>query len=219
MVDKLKVEMIKLEKIKQYKNNAKLHPEWQVQQIANSIEKFGFNDPIAIDKDNTIIEGHGRYLASKLLDLETVPVIKLDHLSDSERRAYIIAHNKLTTSTGFDEEMLEKEIEDIVKMPELSEADLEKIGIDIDAKEKTPEKKESFEDKAEIFDNSNCKYPIVPKFFEKHECFVIPIHNEIDENFIRDIFGLNENHISESGDKKLRKTNVISVESVRCLVK
>ena len=124
----MKIEQLKLDKIKEYQNNAKLHPEWQVQQIANSIEKFGFNDPIAIDRDNTIIEGHGRYLAAKLLKLDAVPVIKLDHLSDSERKAYIIAHNKLTTSTGFDEETLAREINSIIENQII---DFEDFGVDI----------------------------------------------------------------------------------------
>ena len=64
-------------------------------------------------------------------------------------------------------------------------------------------------------DDSNCQLPIVPDFFESHECFIIPIHNEIDEKFIRDLFDINQNYISNSGDQKVRKTNVIDIEKLK----
>jgi len=113
VVDKLKIEMLKVSEVVEYENNAKLHPDYQIRQIANSIEKFGFNDPIAIDQNNIIIEGHGRLKAALLLGLEKVPVIRIEHLSEAEKRAYIIAHNKLNTSTGYDEEILAREINNL----------------------------------------------------------------------------------------------------------
>ena len=107
----LKILYLNISEIKEYENNSKEHPEWQISQIANSIKKFGFNDPIAIDENNIIIEGHGRYLAAKKLDLNKIPCIQLKELKEEEKKAYIIAHNKLTMNTGFDLEKLKAELE------------------------------------------------------------------------------------------------------------
>lgn len=223
MVDKLKIEMVDISKIKEYEHNAKLHPEWQIKQIANSIKKFGFNDPVSLDSDMVLIEGHGRLRAAKILKMKKVPVIKLGHLSEMQKKAYIIAHNKLTMNTGFDEAVLKKELDIILNDADF-DIDLSTMGFfpeDIEPviEEKEVEKLKTFEEKFNETTDQNAKMPIVPEFFEKHECFIIPAHNEIDVLFIRDLFGLNENHISESGDKKVRKTNVISLEALRCLVK
>lgn len=106
-------EKIKICELKIYKNNAKIHTKKQIQQIANSIEKFGFNDPIEIDENNMILSGHGRFEASKLLGLEEVPIVRLTHLSEEEKRGYILATNSTNLATGFDNEMLNIEIKDI----------------------------------------------------------------------------------------------------------
>ena len=108
----LKIEYIPLSNIKPYANNAKLHPAEQVEQIKKSIEEFGFNDPIAIWKDE-IVEGHGRYIAATEMGLETVPVIRLDDMTDEQRRAYMLVHNKLTMNTGFDFDLLQLELDEI----------------------------------------------------------------------------------------------------------
>ena len=101
-MNELKIINKNIDDIKEYENNAKEHPEWQIEQIANSIQEFGFNDPIAINADNQIIEGHGRLLAAKQLGLIEVPCIVLDGLTEAQERAYIIAHNKITMNTDFD---------------------------------------------------------------------------------------------------------------------
>ena len=88
MSKKLTVTLKNLTEITPYPANAKLHPPEQINHIAKSITEFGFNDPIAIDSDGEIIAGHGRYLASKLLKLDKVPVIVLDGLTDAQKRAY-----------------------------------------------------------------------------------------------------------------------------------
>lgn len=107
----LKIEYLNKQELKPYLNNAKLHPAEQVEQIKKSIEQFGFNDPIAIWHDNEIIEGHGRLLAvMEMDDIEQVPVIRLDNLTDEERRAYALVHNKLTMNTGFDLGLIEEEL-------------------------------------------------------------------------------------------------------------
>lgn len=110
MNQSLRIEYIPIENIKPYENNAKLHPQEQIQQIKNSILEFGFDDPIAVWKDNIIIEGHGRLIAAQELGYKEIPVIRLDNLTDEQRRAYTLVHNQLTMNSGFDIEMLNIEL-------------------------------------------------------------------------------------------------------------
>lgn len=114
-MEKLKIEYVAIDDIKPYEKNAKLHPAEQIEQIKKSIEQFGMNDPIGIWKDE-IVEGHGRLLALKELDYKEVPIIRLDHLSDEERKAYILAHNKLTMNSDFDIDILNEELDDILNI-------------------------------------------------------------------------------------------------------
>lgn len=109
----MKIEKIKLSEIKPYENNAKKHPKEQIEQIKKSIKQFGMCDPIAIDENNVIIEGHGRYIALNELGYKEVDCIRIENLTEEQKRAYILVHNKLTMNTGFDMEKVEKEIEQI----------------------------------------------------------------------------------------------------------
>jgi len=98
-MEKTGMEIIKIpiEDIKPYKNNAKIHTDDEIQHKINSIKKFGFNDPIGVwSDDNIIVEGHGRYLALKKMGITEVECIRLDHLTDEERRAYALEHNQAT---------------------------------------------------------------------------------------------------------------------------
>ena len=108
-MEKLKIEYVSIDSIKPYKNNAKLHPKEQIEQIKTSIEMFGMDDPIGIWKDE-IVEGHGRLIACKELGMTEVPIIRLDHLTDEERKAYTLAHNKLTMNSDFDIDILNQEL-------------------------------------------------------------------------------------------------------------
>ena len=118
-----------------YANNAKLHSQLQVEQIANSIEEFGFNDPIAVwenaDGAMEVVEGHGRVLAAQKLGLDKVPVFYLNHLTDEQRRAYTHVHNQTTLSSGFDIDILDQEIE-------LLDFDWESFGFDTEGGEEEP---------------------------------------------------------------------------------
>lgn len=110
----LKVFEIPTSELVEYANNAKLHPHEQVDQIASSIQEFGNNDPIAVwhneNGEPEIVEGHGRLMALRKLGIETAPVIYLDHLTDEQRRAYALVHNKLTMNSDFDFEILADEL-------------------------------------------------------------------------------------------------------------
>lgn len=116
----MKIETIDINEVIPYENNAKIHTYEQIEQIKKSILEFGNNDPIAIDKNNVVIEGHGRLLALKELGYKEVEVIKLGHLTDEQRKAYTLIHNKLTMNTGFDLDILMSELEsiDIIDMEE-----------------------------------------------------------------------------------------------------
>ena len=106
-----------INKLKPYEKNAKTHPKEQIEQIKKSIEQFGMNDPIAIwGEDNIIVEGHGRLEALKQLNYKEVPCIRLDHLSDEERKAYTLAHNKLTMNSDFDFDILYDELNDLLNI-------------------------------------------------------------------------------------------------------
>ena len=89
------IERVSVQSLKPYPRNARRHSKAQIKQIAASIERFGFSNPVLIADDGEIVAGHGRVAAAKLLGIETVPAVRLSHLSEAERRAYVIADNKL----------------------------------------------------------------------------------------------------------------------------
>lgn len=137
MMDKLKIEYVDINSIKPYKNNAKEHPQEQIEQIKNSIKQFNMIDPIGTWK-NEIVEGHGRLIACKELGYTEVPIIRLDHLTDEERKAYTLAHNKLTMNSDFDINILNNELDDILNI------DMSDFGFDLDLEDE--EEKEIIED-------------------------------------------------------------------------
>lgn len=137
MPNKLEVEYISIDDIKTYENNAKLHPAEQIEQIKKSIQEFGFNDPIAIDENNVIIEGHGRYIACTELGIKEVPIIRLEGLDEEHKKAYMLVHNKLTMNSDFDIELLSYELEDIsIDMSDygfdMDDIDIDELGTDFE---------------------------------------------------------------------------------------
>lgn len=124
----MEIVTIKLDEITPYENNAKEHNDEQVTHIINSIRSFGMCDPIGVwGESNIIVEGHGRYLALKQMGYDSVPCIRLDHLSDEERRAYTHVHNHLTLETLLNQTVLAAEIADIPKI------DMTNFGFDVDS--------------------------------------------------------------------------------------
>ena len=104
------IEMLPIEELFPYVNNSRTHSDEQVAQVAASIKEFGFTNPVLVDKDNMIIAGHGRMKAAMRLGLTEVPCIRLDHLNDFQKKAYIIADNKLALNAGWDDELLRLEL-------------------------------------------------------------------------------------------------------------
>ncbi len=116
----MKIEQIATSKLIPYANNARTHSETQVAQIAGSIRQFGFNNPVLVDESDTIIAGHGRVLAARMLELEKVPCIRLTHLTESQRKAYIIADNKIALNSGWDEELLKLELQNMSDIEQIA---------------------------------------------------------------------------------------------------
>jgi DNA modification methylase len=117
------LEQIGIADLKPWARNARTHSKKQVKQLAASIERFGFTSPILIDRDNQILAGHGRVQAARSLSMTTVPCLRIEHMSPAEKRAYVIADNKLALNAGWDEDLLAAELK------ELSASDL---GFDLD---------------------------------------------------------------------------------------
>jgi ParB-like chromosome segregation protein Spo0J len=124
MMGKLNIEIVDIDDIKESNYNSRIHSEAQVEKISSSIAEFGFVNPIIIDEENEIIAGHGRFMAAKHLNLNEVPTIKLTHLTDDKKRAFIIADNKIALSGEWDYDMLKEEFDIILK----SEMDIDLLG-------------------------------------------------------------------------------------------
>lgn len=133
------IENVQVSSLVQYARNARTHDSRQVEQIARSIETFGFNNPVLIDDENGIIAGHGRVLAAQLLDMDTVPCIRLGWLSDQQKRAFILADNKIAENSGWDEAMLDAELDQLAL--EGFERDL--MGFDIEVQVEQEEEQQS----------------------------------------------------------------------------
>ena len=107
------IEMRSTKELIPYARNTRTHSEEQVGQIAASIKEFGFTNPILVDQDNMIIAGHGRVMAANKLDLKEVPTIRLDYLTEAQKRAYVIADNRLALNADWDYEMLKVELKEL----------------------------------------------------------------------------------------------------------
>lgn len=97
-----KIEHIAIRDLKPWARNARTHSKKQLRQIADSIAQFGFTNPVLIDESGTILAGHGRVAAAKLLGMRDVPCLRFDHMTEAEKRAYVLADNKLALNAGWD---------------------------------------------------------------------------------------------------------------------
>ena len=122
----LSIEYRNIEDLIPYVNNSRTHSDEQVTQIASSIKEFGFTNPILIDEQGGVIAGHGRLMAAKKLKLEQVPTIKMQGLTDAQRKAYVIADNKLALNAGWDFDLLKIEIESLQSI----NFDIDLLGFD-----------------------------------------------------------------------------------------
>jgi hypothetical protein len=122
------IEQIPTAELVPYARNSRTHSDEQVAQIAASIREFGFCNPVLIDEKGTIIAGHGRVMAATRMKLEAVPCLRLSHLTDAQKRAYVIADNRIALSSGWDTEMLANELSDL----HADEFDMALLGFDAD---------------------------------------------------------------------------------------
>ena len=178
-MNNLTIEVLKIKDLKPYKKNAKKHPKKQIERIANSIESFGMCDPVGIwGKDNIIIEGHGRLEALKQLGYDEVPCIRLDHLTDEERKAYTLAHNKVAESE-WDNLIVDEEINS------LTEFDMSDFGFDIFSMDDIDEVEayNEEEDEREYF-SKTFTFPIEKK--KQIICYLKKHQNEIVEQIIKE---------------------------------
>jgi ParB-like chromosome segregation protein Spo0J len=110
---KQQIEYVETAELIPYARNSRTHSDEQIAQICGSIKEFGFTNPVLIDADGLIIAGHGRTMAAQRLNMKEVPCLRLTHLTDAQKKAYVIADNKLALNAGWDEEMLALELGEI----------------------------------------------------------------------------------------------------------
>ena len=163
----LQIEYLPIKELHPYPNNARKHQKDDVNAIAKSIEAFGFNDPIGIwSKNNIIVEGHGRLEAAKQLKLKEVPVIRLDNLTDEQRRAYALAHNKTAELSEWDLDLLADELDTIFELDmddfgfgEADDSSLDKLEPDDDEDDRDPSCQHN------VFENQELmQFPCVGKY-------------------------------------------------------
>jgi ParB-like chromosome segregation protein Spo0J len=142
VVRELKGEHVSIADLRPYPGNARTHSKKQVQQIAKSIERFGFTNPALVSDENQILAGHGRVQAAKLLGMVKVPIVRLSQMTEAERKAYLLADNKLALNAGWDREIRAIELQGLVDVEfdiELTGFSLAEIDIVLDeASENSP---------------------------------------------------------------------------------
>ena len=164
----MNIQQIPINDLKPYPQNAKKHPSEQVEHIANSIREFGFQQPIVVDKDNVVVIGHGRLLAAKKLNMDSVPCVRADDLTDEQIKALRLADNK-TNESEWDFDLLDTELSDI-------EIDMEQFGFEKEEKEQ--------KEKGEV--------PFTEELLLSHNYIVLYFDNDFDWEVAKEKFGLKE---------------------------
>lgn len=215
-----------------YAANSRLHTPEQIQNVARSIQQFGFTNPVLIDHQNTIIAGHGRVMAAQQLQLKTIPCIRLTHLTEHQRKAYVIADNKLAEQSTWDLETLANEVQQLasenfdISLTGFSEEEFEQILQETkkelnreqlrEAEKNTdsaPKTEAAF--KKEMADpNPGAIAPIVPMYAEHHQAFIILCDNTIDEAWLRNRLQLEQPQQSYK-DQKIQRANILTVNQLR----
>lgn len=173
--NELKIEYLPLREIMPYEDNARKHDVEDIEAIKNSIREFGFDDPIGIWGDNnTIVEGHGRLIAARQLGMDTVPCIRLDHLTDEQRRAYALAHNKTAELSEWDVQLMNGELNAIMGI------DMGLFGFDLDMDEKAKDK------------DQQPDVPFTEVLGEEHNYLVLYFDNEVDWLQAQSLFEIQE---------------------------
>lgn len=159
----MQIEQIELTKLVPYARNSRVHSDEQIAQIMASIKEFGFTNPVLIDSDNQIIAGHGRVIAAQRLEMKIVPTITLEHLTDAQKKAYVIADNKLALNAGWDPEMLRIELDDLglssfdLTLTGFSKNEIERINESLDVE--PPSDFSEFDESIETqYQCPKCKY-------------------------------------------------------------
>jgi hypothetical protein len=162
----LAIEQIPIGLLAPYARNARTHSEQQIAQIAQSIQEFGFCNPVLIDSANGIIAGHGRVLAAQKLGMESVRCIRLGHLTDAQKRAYVIADNRIALSSGWDEDLLKIELGEL----HADEFDMSLLGFDVDELERLLSLESAAADQAPAADDTYTAKIVSPIYEPKGEC-------------------------------------------------
>jgi len=184
-----KIDLVSTAKLIPYARNSRVHSEEQVSQIASSIQEWGFTVPILVDEQNVLIAGHGRLLAAQKLELDKVPVMVAKGWSEAQTRAYVIADNKLTENSTWDEELLKVEI----KQLELDSFDLSKLGFGID------EMTELFLDKEFGKTDALDEWTDMPEYEALDPCYKKVVVNFDDEESFNEFFKLvGQNHTEKT---------------------
>lgn len=169
----MKIEMAKVENLIPYENNTRTHSKEQINQIASSIEEFGFTNPILIDEEGGVIAGHGRIAGAKLLNIDEVPTVTLTGLTEAQKKAYIIADNKLALNAGWDEDLLKTELRNLEQL----NFNLDLLGFEgVELDELLEEQDYKIDAKKE----EKPKYEITPELMEGYNYVVLFFDNDID---------------------------------------
>lgn len=162
------IKNIKIQDLKPYKNNAKIHSDYQIGLLVKSIKEFGFINPVLIDEDNNVLAGHGRIEAAKQLNIEELPAIVIKGMTETEKKAYIIADNRLSELAIWDNRIIAQELKDLKE----SDFNTDVTGFsveDIDFSFLEEEEKEDTEDDNSIKGSHVCSCPRCKCLFTKNE--------------------------------------------------
>jgi hypothetical protein len=168
----MKIEYSLVGELRPYPNNARTHSKKQIRQVANSIKKFGFCNPVLIDDHKQVLAGHGRLEAAKLLGIDAVPTCRLSHLSEVDKRAYILADNKLAEKAGWDKELLAIELQGLIEL----DVEIELTGFDMPEIDLILEEAHEAKDTCAGSEDDIPRYPSTPVVTEPGDLWLLGSH-------------------------------------------